>query len=44
MLATILQIVGLILFIAGASLEFGAAGALASSGVAAVFVGLAADR
>ena len=44
MLATILQIVGLGLFIAGAVVEYGTAGALASSGVAAVFVGLAADR
>ena len=44
MIGTVLQLVGLGLFSAGASLEYGWAGGLASVGLAAVYVGLAADR
>ena len=44
MTATILQIFGLCTVIAGAAITAGVGGALIGTGVAAVFVGLAADR
>ena len=42
--ASVLQLVGLAAFTAGAVLEYGIAGALASAGLAAVYVGLAMER
>lgn len=44
MLATIAQLAGLLLVIIGLSLAFGAGGTLTATGVAAVYVGAAADR
>lgn len=44
MLATFLQLLGLVLFVAGATVGFGVAGVLAACGVVAVFVGLAMER
>lgn len=44
MLASVLQLCGLIAIAVGASLEFGVAGGAAGVGVGAVYVGLAMER